>query len=197
MRIEINNNIDIAKLEELFTACFDELKGNDSQDFTEEQDQAFREWFGIENLKDYLKFSHIIIAHENNKFIGGAIVGMQNPLSWPDGKKYEFFILGLLPGHRNKGLGKRLVQTAEKVSKENGARSLIVNTHVLMKDTQHFYENLGFSRMGTLKNYYGNGDAVFLSRHSKNKFTPNTYGSININQSFKKLREDWICKNII
>ncbi len=164
MKIYKNNSIDIEQLTDLFTESFSSLRGNDGEKFGEGESQEFHEWFGIEYLPDYLKFSHVILAEEEGKLVGGAIVGMQNPLAWPDGKKYELFILGVLPEYRSKGVGRELMAEVEKVAKENGAISVILNTHKLMTHTQKFYTDLGYRIMGELEGYYGNGNAVFMMK---------------------------------
>lgn len=161
--VEIKN-IDINLLETLFTNSFSKLKDGDSEKFGEDNSQGFREWFGIDYLKDYQKFSHVIVVREQDNIVGGAIVGMQNPLSWPDGRKYELFILGVLPEYRNRGIGKLLVDRVEVVSKREGAQCVILNTHELMTDTQKFYTNLGYVKIGVLNDYYGNGKAVFFQK---------------------------------
>ena len=162
MEIINAKNINIDELEVLFTDCFNELKDNDSENFNDDNGQDFREWFGIDYLEDYLKYSHVIVAKDNDRLVGGAIVGMQNPLSWPDGRKYELFILGVLPDSRNNGIGKLLVKEVEAVAKEAGAESVILNTHELMVSTQKFYKDLGYEDIARLKKYYGNGSAVFF-----------------------------------
>jgi len=163
IQVKIENKIRIDQIEELFTTCFDELKDGDIEQFDETNNQKFREWFGIDYLADYSKYCDIILAREGKKLIGGAIVGMQNPLSFPDGKKYELFILGVLPKYRNRGIGKMLIQNVIEAAKKNNAQTLILNVHVLMTSTQKFYSDLGFTKMGILDNYYGNGAAVFYS----------------------------------
>lgn len=164
MEVILDKNIDLKVLESLFTKCFDQLKDSDGDNFDESNDQEFRDWFGIDYLNDCLKFCEIILAREGENIVGGAIVGMQNPLSWPDGKKYELFILGVLPEYRSKGVGAMIMKKVEEISKVNGAESIILNTHELMSSTQRFYKNLGYTEMGTLKGYYGNGSAVFLMK---------------------------------
>lgn len=164
MKIYKNNSADIDVLTDLFTQSFSSLRGNDGENFDAGESQEFHEWFGIEYLPDYLKFSHVILAEDEGKLVGGAIVGMQNPLAWPDGKKYELFILGVLPEYRSKGVGSGLMKEIEKVAKESGAGSVILNTHKLMTQTQKFYTNLGYKIMGELEGYYGNGNAVFMMK---------------------------------
>lgn len=164
MEILENNSFDFDELETFFTESFNKLKGQDSDKFNKNNGQEFREWFGKAYLKDYLKYSHVILATEEKKIVGGAIVGMQNPLTWPNGRKFELFILGVLPKYRNRGIGKGLVQKVEEVSRSSGAKTIILNTHELMSETRKWYLDMGYTQIGVLKDYYANGDAVFLSK---------------------------------
>jgi len=164
MQILINNDISIDQLDTLFTECFANLKDNDNNEFDDIETQAFREWFGIDYLQDYLKYGYIIVAKENDDLVGASIIGMQNPLIWVDGKKYEIFALGVLPEYRNRGIGKELVLKSEEVAKEAGAESIILDTHESMPATRKFYKDLDYKEIGTLEEYYGNGNAVFYMK---------------------------------
>ena len=108
MEIIENNNLSIEELEELFKTSFDVLMGKDGDNFSDDTGQEFREWFGIDKIKDYIKYIHVIVAQDEGELVGGAIIGQQNPLTWPDGNKYELFILGVLPKYRGKEIGKKL-----------------------------------------------------------------------------------------
>lgn len=165
MNLYIDNNIDQVLLESLFVEAFAELKDEDENKFTSENSLAFRDWFGIDSLKDYLKYSQIIIAEEKGKLIGAAIVGQQNPLTFPDGRKFELFILGVISQYRKMGVGKKLMIEAESIAKQLGGKSVIINTNSLMESTIHFYVNCGYKNIGVLKDYYDNSDATFLLKH--------------------------------
>lgn len=151
-------------VEKLFEDCFKTLKGDDDTKFTEDNNLGFREYFDIDNLKDYLKYADVLIAKDSEKNIGGIIIGKQNPLSYPDGKKFEVFLLGVLPKYRNKGIGELLMTEGIKLARNKGAKAVILNTHELMLDTQKYYLDMGFEKIGTLKEYYGNGNAVFFMK---------------------------------
>jgi len=164
MEIIVDNKIPIKEIENVLGECFDKLKDNDGEHFNDEIDQNFREWFGIEYLEDYLKYSKIVVAKEGNIIVGISIVGMQNPLIWVDGRKYEIFAIGVLPEYRNKGVGKGLLLKSEEVARNEGAENLILDTHELMEATRKFYLELGYKEIGVLEGYYGNGNAVFYMK---------------------------------
>ncbi len=127
--------------------------------------QTLKEWFGVEQLKEYLKYCILVEARDGgNKLAGVILVGKQNPLTWPDGNKAEIFVLAVDSSLRKLGIGSTLVERAEKAAKGINARKIILNTHVQQMENQKFYEKLGYVKMGILKDYYDNGDAVFYSK---------------------------------
>ncbi|MDD3647876.1 MAG: GNAT family N-acetyltransferase [Candidatus Dojkabacteria bacterium] len=164
MKIISKNDVSIKALEILFESCFEELEENDEKKFDETNGQSLREWFAIDDLKAYQKYAQIIIAEEEGNLLGAVIVGKHSPLTWPDGKKCEIFNLGVLPEYRNRGIGRKLMEAAEKEAQSMGGKSIILNVHEIMVKTHRFYENLGYKKIGKLENYYDNGSAVFFMK---------------------------------
>ncbi|MBU1868264.1 GNAT family N-acetyltransferase [Patescibacteria group bacterium] len=166
VRISRQNNPNIAELTSMFKTAFDKLTADDQLRFDSDKNgQELFEWFDINQLREYFQHGLLIEARDVNENLVGAIfVGKQNPLSWPDGNKVEIFILGVDPVARGKRIGSALVKEAEKQAKKNGAKKIIVNTHVSLKADQQFYKKLGYVPMGTLANYYDNGNAVFFCK---------------------------------
>lgn len=131
----------------------------------EEKIQPLKDWFDVDKVEGYLEHGFLIEARTNkHELIGVVLIGKQNPINWPDGHKAEIFVLAVDPSSRGLGIGSTLVKKAEEAVLEIGAKKIILNTHVLLKADHKFYEKLGFSRMGILKDYYANGDAVFYSK---------------------------------
>ena len=56
--------------------------------------------------------------------------------------------LAVHPSHGGKGLGKRLIDHAEQVSREQGFAALALNTHIEMSATQRLYKRLGWKETG-------------------------------------------------
>ncbi len=162
-------NPNIKELEYFLEIAFDSLTPEDQKNFDEAGNgQNLREWFGIDSLAEYLKYCTLIEARTiEGKLIGTVIIGKQNPLTWPDGNKIEMFALAVDPAIRGLGIGSTLVKQAETACKNMSGKKLILNTHIMLTADHKFYEKLGFIKMGILKDYYGNGDAVFYFKDIK------------------------------
>ncbi len=162
----IQTDPNIEELSRLLDSAFSDLTPEDQNRFdTENKGQSLSEWFDVNQVKDYLKHGFLIEARDNKNILAGVVlVGKQNPLSWPDGNKTEMFVLAVDSAFRGRGIGSTLVKNAEIYSKKMGAKKLVLNTHVLLEADHIFYEKLGFVKMGTLKDFYGNGDAIFYSK---------------------------------
>lgn len=138
----------------------------DAQRFAETNTgQSLSEWFSLDEMSKYLTKGSLIEARdEKGQLVGAVFIGQQNPLSWPDGKKAELFILAVAGDQREQGIGTALIAQAEKVAKELGAQKIIVGAHVFQQKTHAFYLKLGYRDMGVLKDYYANGDARFFGK---------------------------------
>lgn len=167
VKIVVENSPNIEELTAMLERAFDELEKEDKARFDAENNgQSLREWFGIDELVEYLKYCRLLEARDKEgKLVGMVLIGKQNPLTWPDGNKVEMFALAVDPGSRKMGLGSLLVKRAEEEAKNVGAKKIILNTHISLEADQRFYERLGYARMGVLKDYYGNGDAVFYGKN--------------------------------
>ena len=70
----------------------------------------------------------------------------------------EVIAIGTLPGARNRGIGRTLLNSAmEKVKRQDGSIMFleVADDNVA---AQKLYEQAGFSLAGRRKNYYGNAD---------------------------------------
>jgi len=153
-------------LRDFLIEVYANLDPQDSARFAKEQRQDLDEWFSLEEMLKYGVHGSLIEARNNEgKLVGALYIGMDNPMTWPDGKKAEIFILGTLPTERGKGVGTKLMKEAEEVARKMDAKKIMVNTHVLMEADHRFYTHRGYVQMGVLKEYYGNGDAVFFSKN--------------------------------
>jgi len=163
---EIQNNPDIDEFSNLITKAFEVLAPDDQAHFdAESKNQSLSDWFDVSNLQDYLNHSFLIEARNSQQvLVGVVLIGKQNPLTWPDGNKVEVFVLVVNPQFRGQGIGSTLMNKADSVARDMGAQKIILNTHILLTATHKYYEKLGFVKIGILKKYYGNGDAVFYSK---------------------------------
>lgn len=156
-KFEILHNFDRDLIYNLYDRAFD-YEGEDAQKLSE--------WIDIDQLLKYQMegFGVTIVVKFEDKLVGACSIGQQNPISFVDGKKYEIFVLGVLKEYRRFGLATELLRLSEKLAKDSGALNLILNTHIDLKGVQSFYERNQYIRMGVLKNYYENGDAVFFTK---------------------------------
>lgn len=62
----------------------------------------------------------------------------------------EMHLLGVSPGYRGHGLGRRLVNKAIEFAKDNNWSKMILWTQKPMKEAQRLYESSGFVRAGEM-----------------------------------------------
>lgn len=160
--IQTQNSPSLQELETLFENCFREYEPEESN---QEDGQSLNEWFSIKDMIDYLPYGELWEARDKEgQLIGATFAAKQNPISYPDGKKWELFILAVLPDSRHQGIATKLVHKAESSAKVCGAHSLVINTHYTLTSLHQFYQHLGYTKIGQLDNYYDNGHATFFKK---------------------------------
>jgi ribosomal protein S18 acetylase RimI-like enzyme len=167
MNIFIQEKPDYTELHGFFQLAYDELDPVDAEKFTDDTDQNLLEnWIDLKYAISYaLDHGVILEARDETKGLMGVVIaGKQHPISWPDGHKWEIFIIASSPQFRKRGIASRLLEKMEVVAQDNGARAIVVNTHVFWESAKRFYERNGYRVMGTLTGYYDNGEAVFLKK---------------------------------
>lgn len=166
MKIQVNSNPDRNELRNLLERSFAEVLQDETGYFEGDLNQLeLSVWFDFDEMIKYLSYGKLVEAREDgNALIGAGFIAKQNPMSWPDGHKAELFIIGILPGTQNKGLGSQILSKCEEEAKNFGAESTIVNAHSMQPQLHKFYEKNGYKRIGELENYYSNGNAVFYSK---------------------------------
>ena len=87
------------------------------------------------------------------------IVGLYG---WTWGGCCEVKTLWVHAGWRGKGLGTRLMTTAEQEARQRGATQIVLNT--LSFQAPRFYERLGFERVGYNEDYPVGYQLVFLRK---------------------------------
>ncbi len=159
--LQINLKPDIQEMAQFLEEVFQE---KDSQDLKESDNQSLNEWFAVEEIVAYLSYSVVIECRLHKKLIGILIIGKQHPLTWPDGKKAEIFVLGVDGNYRKKGIGRQLLEKAEHQAVKMGAKAIVINTHVDLISLHSFYLRSGYQSIGILTEYYDNGNAVFFKK---------------------------------
>jgi ribosomal protein S18 acetylase RimI-like enzyme len=88
------------------------------------------------------RMENLIIATD-----GGRIVGYVNPVV--DGQEAWIGGVGVVPGHRGRGLGRRLMLAAEEFSQSKGAGTSILEVIQGNQAAQNLYRSLGYQEMRT------------------------------------------------
>lgn len=171
MQVNTVNTWRREELHNLFERSFSEILQDETGYFSTnpqlDQD-TLADWFDFDEFIKYMPYGSLIEARdENQQLVGAAFIGKQHPISWLDGRKAELFIIGVLPGTQNKGLGSTLLRYCENEAKLFGADSVIVNAHSMQPQLHKFYKKNGYAKIGELKNYYANGDATFFLKKIK------------------------------
>lgn len=166
--IELRRNLtpDSSEFARFFEKVF--YKIENGEEFAPEDNQTkLSQWFSIDDMITSLTEGALFEARDGERLVGAIHIGKSNPISYPDGHKMELFILAVDSQYEKQGIASRLMIEAERFAEEFGAHSILVNTHILMKNIHSFYLKRGYREMGVLKNYYENGDAVFFSKSIK------------------------------
>lgn len=166
MKLSVSLTPNSSELKNLFERSFAEILHDDTGYFTEELNQdTLSDWFDFDEMIKYMSYGKLIEARDDQDvLVGAGFIAKQNPMSWPDGHKAELFIIGVLPGIQNQGLGSKLLQECEVQAKLLGAESTIINAHSMQPQLHAFYEKNGYKKIGELLNYYANGNATFFSK---------------------------------
>ncbi|MBO8157919.1 MAG: GNAT family N-acetyltransferase [Bacillaceae bacterium] len=96
---------------------------------------------------------HTFVAEQNREIIG--LLGMHMELSYVNNQPAARIIAMVVSlQHRNKGIGKQLMNQAEKTARENNAYMIVLNSgnRPERKGAHRFYEGLGFQ--GTATGFY-------------------------------------------
>ncbi len=162
---------DIRELKTFINDAFKVIDPKDQKTFTEAGNgqSSIDEWFSVEAMLSYLDKGKLLEArNDKGQLVGAGFIGMQNPISWPDGKKVELFLIAVSPEYRNQGVGKLLLVEAENMARLMGSKKLIINVHVFQEQTHMWYQRQGYKEMGVLNNYYDNGSAKFFYKDLMN-----------------------------
>lgn len=116
-------------------------------------------WFGIPKAtEDYIQNSSempFFAAHIRSKTVGFVAIKRNSVHT------AEIYVLGVLPEHQRKGIGRRLVGLARGWCSDNGCEFLQVKTldeshpDPCYADTRRFYESVGFRILESLPQIWG------------------------------------------
>lgn len=134
------------KLYEIETHCFE------SEAFTKQQIARL--------IADYNSIS--LIAKVNGEIVG-FVIGM---LYKEDNKTFGHILtLDVLPEHRRKGIGLRLLKEIEEIFRGKGASVCVLEVREDNLAALKLYQKLGYEKVAKLKDYYGDGHGIFLRKN--------------------------------
>lgn len=146
-RIRIRNAVskDVQALYALFSAV-DQLH-------REAHPEIFKQAEFPEEIKEYYRSciadpeTIIIIAEDNHQIIGGLICNLETthniPIFVP--RKYACIEnITVSSSYRHQGVGKRLIQAAQKWASKRGANMIELTVWEFNQDAANFYQELGF-----------------------------------------------------
>lgn len=94
--------------------------------------------------KEAVQPINIIVSDDNENWIGGLNAGVY--WDWMEINDFWF-----LKEYRGKGLGGQLLDKAEKIAKEKGAKRVLLTTFEFQ--ARSFYEIKGYQVVGEIKDY--------------------------------------------
>ena len=147
MQVTIEN----ASIRHLDTLWEIEKKCFEAEAFTKEQIAQL--------LKSYSSIG--LIAKVNRQIVGfiiGTIYRERNVLSG------HILTIDVLPEHRRKGIGLKLLQEMEKIFKEKNIKTCCLEVREDNIAALALYRKLGYVEVGKLKNYYRSANGVHLKK---------------------------------
>lgn len=107
------------------------------------------------------KFACYIVACEDD-----AVVGFAG--CWISFEEAQVTNIALLRAHRERGLGRRLMEEMMRAAVRRGAERMTLEVRPSNAAALHLYERLGFSAVGVRKKYYQDNDEdAILMWHTK------------------------------
>lgn len=167
MRLITEGKPNHKELKNLFERSFSEILHDDTGYFQGDLDQdQLSDWFDFDEMIKYLPYGKLIEARDDdNILVGAGFIAKQSPMTWPDGHKAELFIIGIVPGTQNRGLGSAILAKCEEEAKKFDTKAVVINAHSMQPQLHKFYEKNGYKRIGELQNYYANGNAMFFTKN--------------------------------
>ena len=147
MQVTIEN----ASIQHLDTLWEIEKKCFEAEAFTKEQIAQL--------LKSYSSIG--LVARLNSEIVGfiiGAIYREGRALSG------HILTIDVLPEHRRKGIGLKLLQEMEKIFKEKNIKTCCLEVREDNIAALALYRKLGYVEVGKLKNYYRSANGVYLRK---------------------------------
>lgn len=151
MNIQSVSEPDVHGFHTCYLEIWESLKGVLPDGYVETQiEQAISEEFLeklIENYSDPLNI--FLSAYIETETVGIAWGRIQD-----DGSSWLVF-LGVVPVHRQEGIGGTLLTSFIEESKKKGSNKISLNTDPRLTPAINLYETRGFTKQGTTRNQHG------------------------------------------
>ena len=128
-----------------------EYLGKGNPEYCERVLRALPDWFGIESATlEYIKISRelpMIVASNEDGIAGFVSLKHHSPFT------AEVYVMGVVPEHHRNGIGRRLLNEAEKILATKGTEFLQVKTVsadrscAFYDKTRLFYQSYGFKEV--------------------------------------------------
>jgi ribosomal-protein-alanine N-acetyltransferase len=121
--------------------------------------EAFTEQQIAGLLTDYNSIG--LVAKQNDNIVGfiiGSVYFEGNVLTG------HILTVDVSPGCRKRGLGARLLRKMEGLFKEKGVRVCHLEVREDNVAALSLYRKLGYQKVATLRNYYGEAHGIYLSK---------------------------------
>jgi ribosomal-protein-alanine N-acetyltransferase len=121
--------------------------------------------FFVELLKKFPK--SFLVAEKNGEVLGYMMNRIEKGLpgvftSHFRANKGHIVSIAVLPEHRRKGIGKRLMIEGMKAMKEYGAEEFVLEVRITNEPALAMYKSLGFEVVREIKGYYHDGESAYL-----------------------------------
>lgn len=98
-----------------------------------------------------------VLAEAGGELAGFCVVQLEGKLGY-------VVTLDVAPAWRRKGLARRLMEEAEARIRAAGGAGMALHVHTGNVGAMHFYEGIGYGRVGVAKGFYGRGMDALLYR---------------------------------
>ena len=124
------------------------------------------EWFGIEEaIVDYINGtvnSDFYAAYDSDKPLGFISIKANNEYT------SEIYVMGILKEYHNRGIGRKLLKSAEDTLIKNKVKFLMVKTlgesdlDINYRITREFYKSMGFYPLEEIKEIWGEDNPCLI-----------------------------------
>jgi len=128
----------------------------DFQDIVSIDREAFSPKNPTHDVYVYLTYGSDLIVAD----IGGKVVGYISLMEM--GMDAKILSFAVKKEFRNRGIGSRLLDTAIERCKEKGKSKVFLEVRVSNEAAQRLYKKKGFEIVGTIPNYYYDGEYAYL-----------------------------------